>query len=409
MQTFVGGHGADKSDENAGSADIRTSQLGNKEYRILHVGKYYPPHMGGIEIHLQDLVRQQVKSCSVRVLVANDSIRTVREWKDGAELFRLGCLGSINSMPVCPALPWHIGRVQADIIHMHMPNPAAAFAYITSRCRIPLVLTHHSDTMGRANIRRLSDPFVQAAMRRASRIIVTSKRYADTSIELEKHLDKTTVVPLGIDPSKFEQVEQETVRNIQSKYGPRLVIAIGRLVPFKGFEILIRAMQNVPVNLLLIGDGPLRGHLEAIARECGVSGQVFFAGEIDNSQIVNYLSAADVFAMPSISRAESFGIVQLEAMAAGVPVVNTNIDSGVPDVSLDGITGITVPPADPCSLAQALTSLLTDRELRLKMGEAGKARVRREFSMKQMSMRTMRIYEEILGRVPQVSILRPGS
>jgi glycosyltransferase involved in cell wall biosynthesis len=375
----------------------QNSPPGDNRYNILHVGKYYPPHMGGIEIYLQDLVRQQVQSCSVKVIVANDGIRSVHECKDGAQLFRLGCLGTIKSMPLCPALPSHIGRARADIVHMHMPNPAAAFAYIVSRCQIPLVLTHHSDTMGRANIRRLSEPFVQRAMRRASRIIVTSRRYADTSIELEKHLDKTAVVPLGIDPSKFEKAEEETVRSIQRRYGPRLVIAIGRLVPFKGFEILIQAMQKVPGNLLLIGDGPLRRHLEGVARECGISRRVFFAGRIDNSQIMNYLSAAEVFSMPSISRAESFGIVQLEAMAAGIPVVNTSIDSGVPDVSLDGITGMTVPPADACSLAHALTTLLTDRETRLKMGEAGRARVRSEFSVERMSMRTMRIYDEILS------------
>jgi rhamnosyl/mannosyltransferase len=366
------------------------------DYKILHVGKFYPPHMGGIEVHLRDLVRQQVQSCSIRVLVANDGIRTVRECADGAELIRLGCLGSISSMQICPTLPWHVYRSQADIIHMHMPNPAAAFAYVVSRSHIPLVITHHSDTIGRANLRRLSDPFVQEAMRRASRIVVTSRRYADTSVELEPHRDKTEVVPLGIDPSMFEKPEQKTVRSIQNRYGPRFVIAIGRLVPFKGFEFLIRAMQNVPGNLLLIGDGPLRSHLEGIARECNLADRVFFAGTIDNSQIKNYLAAADVFAMPSVCRAESFGIVQLEAMAAGIPVINTSIDSGVSDVSLDGITGITVPPADPRSLAHALTLLLTDHNLRVKMGEDGKARVRKEFSVEQMSVRTLQIYETIL-------------
>ena len=388
----------------AGQLRKRPVSMGNKNspsnddrYNILHVGKYYPPHMGGIETYLQSLVRRQARSCTVKVIVANDGIRSIHECKDGAELFRLGCLGTIKSMPLCPTLPWHIGKAQTDIIHMHMPNPAAAFAYIVSRCQIPLVITHHSDTTGRANIRRLSEPFVQEAMRRAFRIIVTSRRYADTSMELELHLDKIEVIPHGIDPSRFAEPDQRTVSNIQSRYGPRLIIAIGRLVPFKGFEILIQAMQKVPGNLLLIGEGPLRKHLEGLAIECGISGRVFFAGEIDNSQIVNYLSAADVFTMPSISRAESFGIVQLEAMAAGIPVVNTSSDSGVPDVSLDGITGMTVPPADACALAHALTTLLTDREARLKMGEAGKARVRREFSEERMSLRTTRIYDEILG------------
>lgn len=342
-------------------------------------------------------MRQQVKSCGVKVLVANDGISTVHEFKDGAELLRLGCLGCIESMPICPALPWHVGRATADLIHMHMPNPAAAFAYVVSGCQIPLLLTHHSDTLGRAHIRRLSDPFVQEAMRRAARIITTSRRYANSSTELALYRNKVDVVPLGIDLSRFENVQAEKVRDIKSKYGPDLVIAIGRLVLFKGFEILIRAMQNVPGNLLLVGDGPQRGHLQQIASECANSGRVFFTGNIDNEEIVYYLSAADVFAIPSISRAESFGIVQLEAMAAGLPVVNTFVDSGVPDVSLNGVTGVTVPPADSDSLAHALTLLLSDRELRLRMGEAGKARARREFSVERMSMKTMQIYNEILG------------
>jgi len=232
-------------------------------------------------------------------------------------------------------------------------------------------------------------------MRRASRIIVTSKRYADTSKELETHLGKTVVVPLGIDSAKFEAAERDAVGKIQSIYGPRFILAIGRLVLFKGFEILIKAMRNVPGNLVLVGDGPQRRHLEDVARSCNLSGRVFFTGQIDNSQIVNYLAAADIFAMPSISRAESFGIVQLEAMAAGLPVVNTNIESGVPEVSLDGITGITVPPGDSISLANALNLLLSDRELRMRMGNAGKDRVRSEFSIARMSKRTMQIYEEI--------------
>ncbi|MGB7985358.1 MAG: glycosyltransferase [Terracidiphilus sp.] len=364
--------------------------------RILHIGKFYPPHMGGIEIYLQDLVRDQARRCQVKVIVANDNFGSIQEHMDGADLFRLGCFGSIKSMPICPGLLWQMNRADADIIHMHMPNPAAAFAYIMSRCQIPLVLTHHSDTMGRANIRRMSEPFVQKAMRRASRIIVTSRRYADSSQELRLHLDKTEVVPLGVDLGKFDTVETGAVQRIKSKYGASLVLAIGRLVSFKGFEILIRAMQNVPGNLVIVGDGPLLSHLEEIAKDCNLSGRVFFTGQIDNSQIVNYFLAADVFAMPSISRAESFGIVQLEAMAAGIPVVNTCIDSGVPEVSLDGITGITVPPGDSCTLAKALTFLLQDSDLRLKMGKAGKDRVRREFSVAHMSKRTMQIYEEIL-------------
>ncbi|HEY1804594.1 MAG TPA: glycosyltransferase [Terracidiphilus sp.] len=368
----------------------------NKSYKITHLGKYYPPHMGGIEIHLRDLVRYQAQSCSVEVIVANDDVRTARERIDGAELIRLGCLGSIKSMPVCPALPWFVNRSEADLIHMHMPNPAAAFAYIVSRCRIPLVITHHSDTVGRATIRRLSDPFVQEAMRRASRIIVTSRCYADTSSELKLHRDKVDVVPYGINPSRFSNVESETVRSIRSRYGPRIVVAVGRLVPFKGFDVLIRAMQKVRGNLLVVGDGPQRRYLEEIASDCRESGRVFFTGTVDNSQIADYLSAADVFVIPSVSRAESFGIVQLEAMASGLPVINTDIDSGVREVSIDGQTGITVAPGDASAMSEAIRLLLDRPDLRQQFGKAAKARVKAEYSAELMCMRTMNVYDEAM-------------
>ncbi len=364
--------------------------------KIAHVGKYYPPHMGGIEVHLRDLVIRQAQCCDVKVLVANDGIRTIRERRDGAELTRAGCLGTLWSMPACPTLPWHLRCTRADLIHMHMPNPAAAFAYIISGCRIPLVITHHSDTMGRAQIRRLSDPFVQEAMRRAARIIVTSRRYGDSSIELKEDREKIDVVPYGIDPANFESADPGRIETIRARYGPNLVIGVGRLAWFKGFEILIQAMRNVPGNLVLIGDGPLRRDLEEMAAKCEVSQRVYFLGNVDNSQIVDYLCAADVFAMPSISRAESFGIVQLEAMAAGIPVVNTSIDSGTPDISPHGVTGLTVPPGEPIALAQALTFLLSDRERRRAMGESGRARVRKEFSIEQMFEKTMRIYEGVI-------------
>jgi glycosyltransferase involved in cell wall biosynthesis len=352
--------------------------------------------MGGIEVHLRDLVKDQTKTHSVTVIVANERMRTIREHQDGARLIRLSCVGSIGSMPVCPALPWNLHQTKADLIHLHMPNPAAAFAYIVSRSKTPLVMTHHSDTMGRAGIRRLSDPFVRQAMQRAARIIVTTKRYADTSDELRKYENKIEVVPLGIDPKRFAAADLSIVRKIREQFGPKLIIAIGRLVPFKGFETMIRAMQRVRGHLLLVGDGPLRKRLEVTAAECGIAGRVHFAGKIDNGQIPNFLSASDVFVLPAINRAESFGIVQLEAMAAGLPVVNTSINSGVPEVSIDGQTGLTVPPGDLEGLGHAIQMLLDRKDLREKFGAAAKARVNAEFTVDLMCARTMRIYEEVL-------------
>jgi len=143
-----------------------------------------------------------------------------------------------------------------------------------------------------------------------------------------------------------------------------------------------------------VGTGPLDSALKQSAQHFGVSHKVRFLGRVDD--LKKYYRASSIFVLPSISRAEAFGLVQLEAMAAGLPVVNTDLDSGVPEVSLDGITGITVPPEDANSLAQAINTLLEDDALRQRMGDAGKIRAHREFAPGLMVERTMKLYEEVL-------------
>jgi rhamnosyl/mannosyltransferase len=174
------------------------------------------------------------------------------------------------------------------------------------------------------------------------------------------------------------------------------VLGVGRLIYYKGFDYLVRAMAHVDSNLLIVGDGPLRARLEEVARALGIHERVFFAGEIQNDAIAPYYHAADVFVLSSVARSEAFGIVQLEAMAAARPVVNTRIDSGVPFVSIDGVTGITVPPREPEALAAAITRLLDNPELRARYGAAATRRVREEFSLEAMASRTLDLYHDIL-------------
>src|SRR5258708_1547404 len=156
-------------------------------------------------------------------------------------------------------------------------------------------------------------------------------------------------------------------------------------------------MAQVAATLLLIGDGPLRHSLEKLAHEAGVAGQVEFLGEMQPRDIVPYYHAADLFVLPSIARSEAFGIVQLEAMACGKPVVNTSLDSGVPCVSLHGTTGLTVPPNDSLALAGAINKLLDDSELREAYGQAARVRVDEEFSQDVMLERMVGLYNQILS------------
>ena len=361
---------------------------------ILHIGKFYLPHRGGVETHLHHLVSHQSSRMSVEVVVANERPVTETEVLDGARITRVACFGSVASLPICPSLPWKLTRRNESIVHLHVPNPWAVQAYLMSGHKGKLVMTHHADTLGRRSLRKMVDPFVRMAMRRAEAIIVTSQKYLESSEELVEFRKKCRVVPLGIDGAPFKAEVSAKVRAIQEKYGPRLIVAVGRLVSYKGFEFLLQAMQSVDAALLLIGTGPARFELETAVRRFGVATKAHLLGAVED--LVPYYKAATMLVLPSVSRAESFGMVQIEAMAAGIPVINTQIDSGVPEVSVDGVTGITVPPKDAGALARAMRTLLDYPEVRAKYGHAGVVRAQQEYSVQRMAEGTFNVYESIL-------------
>jgi glycosyltransferase involved in cell wall biosynthesis len=367
-----------------------------KRLKVLHVGKFYPPHMGGIETHLQALCSSLGTSVDLRVVVASDDQKAVDEALHGVAVSRLPTWLTFASAPVCPGMVAKIRRSDADILHIHLPNPAAILAYLLSgRHRGHLVITYHSDTVRQKVLGLMFEPFLHRALSRSAAIIATSPNYRETSPVLRRYLDRCHVIPYGIDISQFETCDPTAVTPIRKKLGDRLIISVGRLVYYKGFEFLIRAMTNVRGRLMIVGDGPLRGELEELARRLRVEEKVVFVGEIQNEHVVPYYHAADVFALASIARSEAFGIVQIEAMAAGLPVVNTNLDSGVPFVSLHEKTGITVRPADSAALAAGINRLLDDSDLRRSMGTQARARAKDHFSLAAMTSRMLTLYQKV--------------
>jgi rhamnosyl/mannosyltransferase len=361
--------------------------------RILQVGKFYPPHMGGIETHLQALCGALRNHADVRVIVSSEDRQTVEETIDSVPVARLSTWLSAFSTSISPAMVSRIRHSDADLVHIHLPNPAAVMAYLASGHRGRLIVTYHSDTVKQKILGRMFEPLLNAALRRSAAIIATSPNYVGTSVVLQAFRDRCHVIPYGIDTAQFEQCAPEAVRSVRERYGQRLIVSVGRLVYYKGFDVLIRAMASVRAKLVIVGDGPLRAELETLAAQMGVTDKVVFAGEINNAGVTPYYHAADLFALASVARSEAFGIVQIEAMAAGLPVVNTALDSGVPFVSLDGVTGLTVPPGEPQALAAAMNRLLDDDALRHSLGQAGVRRARQEFSLDIMLGRTLELYQ----------------
>lgn len=365
------------------------------QMRVLHIGKFYPPYVGGMELHLQLLCRELSKHIEVNVIVANHDGPTRDDADAEVRIKRLSTAFQIAGASVCPRMVGAIRESAADIVHMHLPNPPAVLAYLASGYTGKLVATWHLDIIRQKVLGELFRPVSDLLLRRCDAIIVTSPDYLRTSRHLREHRERCHVIPYGIPVAAFATADPDEVSKLRKRYGERIVLSIGRLVYYKGFAHLIAAMVHIEATLLLIGDGPLRPDLERLARAAGVADRVIFLGEIPNAELAAYYHAADVFALPSVARSEAFGIVQIEAMASGTPVVNTRLDSGVPFVSLDGVTGLTVPPADSRALARAIGSLLDDSDWRAQLGGAGIHRARTEFSVANMVERVMALYSAV--------------
>lgn len=372
----------------------------SRPLRVLHVGKFYYPHRGGIETHLKDLC-ERLLACGVdvRVVVSNEGAHDEETTISGVPVKRLSTPFKFASAPISRGLVREIRRSDADIIHIHVPNPPALLAHLVSGRRRRggrMIVTHHSDVIKQRFLNAAFKPIEDAALKECDAIIASSPNYVESSPTLLARREKCHVIPFGVDPERFNKCDEEAISSIRRRYDSRIVLAVGRLVYYKGFEYLIDAMRDVNAHLVIIGKGPLKGKLEQAARERGVAERVHVLGEVPDA--LSYFHAADVFALPSIARSEAFAIVQLEAMACGTPVVNTDLASGVPFVSRDRETGLTVPPADAQALARALNALLSDDDLRLRYGQAARERVKQEFSLTQMTERTLSLYRQVLER-----------
>ena len=379
--------------------------------RVTMINKYYPPHLGGIEYHMRDLAEALAarEEMHVRAIVANALDERLEETIGGVEVVRLPRWREYSSTPIVRGMSGEL-RAEArgdlapdggrpDLFHLHFPYPWGEYSWLRAKTGVPTVLTYHSDIVRQKVALEFYKPYLRRVLQEVDLIIASSPNMVEHSPFLSEVSHKCRVVPFGIDVDKFASTPavERRAAELREGHDRPIVLFVGRLIYYKGAEVLVRAMAKVDADLVMIGSGPLERELSELATEMKVANRATFLGGQPFDELVAWYHAADVFCLPSIARSEAFGLVQLEAHAAGTPVVSTSLTTGVPFVNQHEETGLVVRPDDPRALAEALRALADDESLRERYGARALERVRAAFTTDRMVDDTLAVYREALG------------
>ncbi|MFO7697524.1 MAG: glycosyltransferase [Anaerolineae bacterium] len=367
--------------------------------RILHVYKDYYPVLGGIENHVKLLAESQAAAGhDVSVLVTARGRRTEREEQTGVNVIKAGRLCEASSTPLSLSMLGQLYRQQPDITHLHFPYPPGEVGQWPLIARRATVLSYHSDIVRQRLQLRLYRPLMLHILRRVDRIMVSSPNYQESSEVLRSLRDRCTIIPYGIDQTRFQSVTPAAVERIVERHGTGpWVLFVGVLRYYKGLRYLLEAMQSVQARLLIVGEGPEGPALRQTAEALSLGEKVVFVGAVADSALPAYYHAASVFCLPASERSEAFGLVQVEALASGVPIVSTELGTGTSYVNEHGLSGLVVPARDPSSLAGALEHLIQDRSLRTRLA-AGALERARLFTADRMLADIAAVYADVLER-----------
>jgi glycosyltransferase involved in cell wall biosynthesis len=364
--------------------------------RILHLYKDYTPVVGGIENHVKLLAEAQAaRGHAVTVLTTSRAHHTRVVELNGVRVIYAARWATISSAPISFAFARLLARERADIAHLHFPYPWGEAVYLWFGCARKTVMTYHSDIVRQKFLRVVYSPVMRRVLARVDAIMATSPNYIETSPVLSRWREKCVVVPLGIDARAFET--SPLAPRLAMERGEVHLLFVGQLRYYKGLNYLLDALREIPdARLTVVGTGPKEREWQTLARALSVHDRVQFVGAVKDAELPAYFAACDIFVLPASERSEAFGAVQLEAMAAGKPVISCDVGTGVAWVNQNQVTGLVVPPREPHALAAAIRRLMADTALRARMGEAGRARVGAEFTLARMVARVMQVYAQVL-------------
>ncbi len=349
--------------------------------KILQVNKLYYPVIGGIETTVRNIAENlNKKDLKVSVLACQKKGSRQEEEINGVTVYRAASWGKKLGMPLSFDFFRFFKKTvkDYDIILIHHPFPLAflALPFISKK---KIFIMYHSDIVRQKILALPFLPFIKYGLKRAEKIFVGGENIIKYSPLLKKHRNKCVIIPFGLNLTNYQTTPKllEEAELIKEKYKQPLLLTVGRLVYYKGFQYLISAMAKIEANLIIIGQGAKKKQLEKLIKKLELTNKINIIDHVPD--LKSYYLASDLFIFPSCARSEAFGLVQLEAMAYQKPVINTYLKTAVEEVSLNNVTGLTVPIKDSIALAEAINNLLNDPEKRKKFGRAAELRVQMEF------------------------------
>ncbi len=373
--------------------------------KVVIVSPYYAG-VGGLQQYTYNIATGlQREGCEVTVMTCSH-----RPPEDGPRVYTLPPLTTISNTPF--SVRWFhiikklINRLNPDIVNGHLPVPYMADVAARVCGNRPYVLTYHNDAVGINTVTKfLVGAYYQVlgkgTIRRARRIITTSRHYAERSPYLKGCLNKVSVVPPGVDVAAFNPTRYAGYLRDVYGIGGTIILFVGQLSKahrHKGLPVLIQALQSIDdpaMTLVIVGEGNARSDYVTYARKRGVEDRVIFAGLVPQEEMPLYYRGADMTVLPTYTNAEGFGMVLAEANACGRPVIGTKV-GGVPSVITDGYNGLLIGPGDLKGLVQAIKALSQNKELAARLGRNGCEKVNREFTWTKSISRTIDVYDGLI-------------
>lgn len=283
-----------------------------------------------------------------------------------------------------------------DIIHVHHPDPMACLALLLSGYKGKVVLHWHADIEKQKVLLKFYMPLQKWLLKRADVIVGTTPVYTAESPFLTGVQSKVKCLPIGIEPVSacLERTEELLIRYS----GKKIIFSLGRLVEYKGYRYLIEAARYLEDDYVVLigGEGALKEELQNEIVTSGVGEKVKLLGRIPDEELPAYYRACTLFCLSSIQKTEAFGIVQIEAMSCGKPVVATRIPhSGVAWVNEHGVSGLNVMPRDAKALADAIRTIADDGQAYRKFAAGAEQRYRRLFTKERMIENVQEIYDKL--------------